>query len=45
MEWYGHELGYDSEQVQDMIRIVIDPRSHPEWGSREVQRIGGPGRH
>ncbi|KAG6903287.1 hypothetical protein C0995_000182 [Termitomyces sp. Mi166 len=44
MEWYGYELGYDSEQAQNTARIVIDPRSHPEWGSREVQRIGGPDR-
>ncbi|KAG6900388.1 hypothetical protein C0993_011376 [Termitomyces sp. T159_Od127] len=44
IEWYGYELGYDSEQVQDLTRTAIDPRSHREWGSRETQRIGGPGR-
>ncbi|KAG5341126.1 hypothetical protein C0989_011349 [Termitomyces sp. Mn162] len=44
IEWYAYELGYDSDQVRDMDRIAIDPRSHPEWGTREVQRIGGPGR-
>ncbi|KAG5728618.1 SET domain-containing protein 5 [Termitomyces sp. T112] len=44
IEWYAYELGYDSDQVRDMDRIAIDPRSHPEWGTREVQRIGAPGR-
>ncbi|GJJ15688.1 hypothetical protein Clacol_009966 [Clathrus columnatus] len=42
-EWYGYELGRDSNQTLRMIQISLNPTSHPYWGeSRKKTEIGGP---
>jgi hypothetical protein len=40
-EWYGYELGGDSEQVEEMVSIQERPRVHPAWGSRGRVDVGG----
>ncbi|KAF8574326.1 hypothetical protein K439DRAFT_1654504 [Ramaria rubella] len=41
-EWYGYELGEDSEQVEN-IRIFVDnPQQHVVWGTRDRMNVGGP---
>lgn len=42
VEWYGYELGRDSEQVREMANVAVKPQSHPGWGSREKLEVGGP---
>jgi len=44
IEWYTYELGLDSEQVDEMIEVVVKPQNHPGWGTRELMEVGGPGR-
>lgn len=43
IEWYSYELGLDSEQVDEMVEVVVKPQSHPGWGTREPLEVGGPG--
>ncbi|GLB38298.1 putative this enzyme is required for electron transfer from NADP to cytochrome P450 in microsomes [Lyophyllum shimeji] len=33
IQWYSNELGTDSEQVDEMIEVAVDPKSHPAWGT------------
>ncbi|KAF8496101.1 hypothetical protein JB92DRAFT_2991416 [Gautieria morchelliformis] len=39
-EWYGYELGEDSEQVKMMHAIIDNPRQHAAWASREHLAVG-----
>ncbi|KAG7445775.1 SET domain-containing protein [Guyanagaster necrorhizus] len=41
-EWYGYELGQDSEQVANMGAIIARPEAHYAWGTREHLIVGGP---
>ncbi|KAK0187869.1 hypothetical protein F5146DRAFT_731719 [Armillaria mellea] len=41
-EWYGYELGQDSEQVTNMLAIIARPEAHYAWGTREQLVVGGP---
>lgn len=41
-EWYGYELGKDSEQVEGMHAIIDDPRRHAAWASRSQMEVGSP---
>ncbi|KAF5362840.1 hypothetical protein D9758_007114 [Tetrapyrgos nigripes] len=43
-EWFGIELGSDSEQVMQMKGFVAQPMGHPAWGTRQVAEVGGPKR-
>lgn len=40
-EWYGYEIGGDSEQVEWMHLIIADPRQHGAWASRDHMEVGG----
>ena len=39
-DWYGYELGKDSEEVERIQPIVEDPRQHPVWASRDHTEVG-----
>ena len=39
-QWYAIELGEDSEQVEEMSRVSVDPRGHKSWGTREPMVVG-----
>ncbi|KAK0464306.1 uncharacterized protein EV420DRAFT_1036375 [Desarmillaria tabescens] len=41
-EWYGYELGQDSEQVANMGAIISKPEVHHAWGTRVHLIVGGP---
>ncbi|KAK0244024.1 hypothetical protein EDD85DRAFT_806503 [Armillaria nabsnona] len=41
-EWYGYELGQESEQVANMMAIIARPEAHHAWGTREHLIVGGP---
>ncbi|SJL07711.1 uncharacterized protein ARMOST_11061 [Armillaria ostoyae] len=41
-EWYGYELGQDSEQVANMMAIIARPEAHHARGTREHLIVGGP---
>ena len=41
-EWFGYELGKDSNFVRNMRMVVGDPRQHQSWGTRESMNVGGP---
>ncbi|GJJ15739.1 hypothetical protein Clacol_010017 [Clathrus columnatus] len=41
-EWFGYELGQDSNSVTNMHPIVENPRRSPTWGTRERLNVGGP---
>ncbi|KAK0201988.1 hypothetical protein DFS33DRAFT_1351269 [Desarmillaria ectypa] len=41
-EWYGYELGQDSEQVANMGAIIARPETHYVWGTRGHLIVGGP---
>lgn len=40
--WYAIELGRDSEQVEEMKRMVADPQQHQSWATREPAEVGLP---
>ncbi|KIJ54906.1 hypothetical protein M422DRAFT_152563 [Sphaerobolus stellatus SS14] len=39
-EWFGYELGQDSEQVASMAILAEAPRRHSVWGTRERVNVG-----
>lgn len=41
-KWYAMELGEGNEQVLFTEKILARPETHPAWGSREQQKVGGP---
>ncbi|KAJ3711715.1 hypothetical protein C8R42DRAFT_595407 [Lentinula raphanica] len=41
-EWFGYELGVDSEQVSEMRQLETQPESHPAWASRQAMRVPDP---
>jgi hypothetical protein len=41
-EWFGYEVGVDSEQVEDMRRLQSDPMGHPAWASRQAMKVPAP---
>jgi len=41
-EWFSREIGWNTPQVQLMRKVIVDPRSHWSWGSREPMRVGMP---
>ncbi|THV04461.1 SET domain-containing protein [Dendrothele bispora CBS 962.96] len=44
VEWFGIELGSDSEQVRRIEEVVNQPRSHAAWGTRKAEKVGVPRR-
>ncbi len=42
IDWYTHELGSDSEQIQAMRATLSKPESHFAWGTREPMDVRGP---
>ncbi|KAK7464709.1 hypothetical protein VKT23_005915 [Stygiomarasmius scandens] len=44
VEWFGIELGSDSEQAQRMKSLAAHPMGHAVWGSRKVEKVGIPRR-
>ncbi|KAE9407402.1 SET domain-containing protein, partial [Gymnopus androsaceus JB14] len=42
-EWFGYEVGVDSEQVQDMRTLQSKPEGHPAWASRQPMQVSPPG--
>ncbi|KAJ3999858.1 hypothetical protein F5050DRAFT_1851328 [Lentinula boryana] len=41
-EWFGYEVGVDSEQVLQMQMLQIQPEGHPAWASRKAMRVPAP---
>jgi len=41
-EWFNREIGWNTPQVQLMRKVMVDPRSHWAWGTREEMRVGKP---
>ncbi|TRM61145.1 hypothetical protein BD626DRAFT_406364 [Schizophyllum amplum] len=39
-QWYTYELGADSAEVEETMRIMADPTSHPAWGTRQRLSVG-----
>lgn len=39
-EWYGYELGKDSEQVAGMQALIDNPRQYPAWASKNHMEVG-----
>ncbi|OCH86600.1 SET domain-containing protein [Obba rivulosa] len=42
LRWYSYELGADSEQAEEMRKIVARPEAHPAWSSRHSESLEGP---
>ncbi|KZT28875.1 hypothetical protein NEOLEDRAFT_1086618 [Neolentinus lepideus HHB14362 ss-1] len=41
VEWYGYELGEDSEQVKEMEEVMLRPEKHRAWATRTEMTVGG----
>jgi hypothetical protein len=41
-EWFGYELGVDSEQVWDALAVAGSPKTHQAWASGKRMMVGGP---
>ncbi|KAH7870315.1 uncharacterized protein C8R40DRAFT_651344 [Lentinula edodes] len=41
-EWFGYEVGVDSEQVLEMRTLQTQPEAHLAWASRQATRVPTP---
>ncbi|KAF5361020.1 hypothetical protein D9756_004833 [Leucocoprinus leucothites] len=41
VEWYSYEVGADSEQVEEMRQVALQPEGHSAWGTHRRLDVGG----